>query len=296
MEKSIINYPVCKILSFDGGGIRGLFQAGFLKKIENQNPVDRCDVLIGTSTGAIIAVALARGLSPTRILELYRNMGEKLFSKKTGLATSLFRGAPRYSSKVLGDILQNGFGPAKLGDCSKRTMICAVRFTDSSLKVFDSQEDSSLSIVDVLLASTAAPTYFKEHTIGNQTYMDGGIAANNPSLEAVRIISKSFSHKKIRILSVGNGKSVKSRLRSTLSTRIGYAMFARDMFGTLLDLQSETVHLHCQSLLGKSNYIRINKLYDKLAELDDYDTAEGLAGDGERVAEENKDAIVAWFK
>lgn len=72
-----------RAIAFDGGGIRGLFQAAFMTRLANLNLLEQSHLLAGTSTGAIIAVCLALGKHPADILELYCSLGQKVFQNKT---------------------------------------------------------------------------------------------------------------------------------------------------------------------------------------------------------------------
>ena len=77
-----------KILSIDGGGIKGIFAASFLAKLEQTFNIKICehfDLIAGTSTGAIIGAALAVGIPAQKILEFYLKEGEKIFPKNRGL-------------------------------------------------------------------------------------------------------------------------------------------------------------------------------------------------------------------
>ena len=74
-----------QILALDGGGIKGLFSAAVLMCVEknlNTNVVDHFDLIVGTSTGGIIALALGIGLKPRDIVEYYQKWGAKIFRKK----------------------------------------------------------------------------------------------------------------------------------------------------------------------------------------------------------------------
>ena len=81
-----------RILSFDGGGIRGIFQAAFLSYIEDVSLLPGIDLLAGTSTGAIIAVALSLGIKPKELVTFYESLGQEIFRKKTFWVKAIFLG------------------------------------------------------------------------------------------------------------------------------------------------------------------------------------------------------------
>ena len=243
-----------RILSLDGGGIRGAFIAGFLAGVEERLGIHLAkhfDLIAGTSTGAIIAAALAVGEPASRIEEFYKKYGQKIFSgrppKERGRLTwirakaahfcfdrilrkfnldyeNLFQ--PKYAPCPLREALTEVFGNRTLESATTRLVIPAVDLTGGQTIVFKTPHlpemirDRYLQIVDVLMATTAAPTYFPHATIGvGSAYVDGGLWANNPSIvaivEALRIrdeatrkdIDKTFDRDSIEMLSVGTGKA-----------------------------------------------------------------------------------------
>jgi hypothetical protein len=160
-----------RILSFDGGGIRGLYHAKLLERL-NARKLDvakRADIVAGTSTGAIVAAALAVEKAPERITELYTEVGKKVFppcgplERAFKAAKAAVSVAPGYSSAVLRNALEAELGKeTTLGECTKRLIVPAISINKYKLKVFDSNDESDKKqrLVDVVLASAAAPTYF----------------------------------------------------------------------------------------------------------------------------------------
>lgn len=143
-------------------------------KTRKLDVAQRADILAGTSTGAIVAAALALGKDPKRITDLYTEVGEKVFPPRSRVKRAFdtawwyVSGAP-YSSAVLRKALEEEFKPAtKLGDCDKRLIIPAISLNQYKLKVFDSADDSDkdYGLVDVVMASAAAPTYFQPAKVG----------------------------------------------------------------------------------------------------------------------------------
>jgi len=125
-----------RILSIDCGGIRGTFPAAFFAALEDvlECPIhEDFDLIAGTSTGGIIAIALAMGLPAKDILELYEKRGPEIFSQThtgmRGLAESVIRKVkwatwgPKYNAKELERALTDIFGDKKIGDAKTRLMI-----------------------------------------------------------------------------------------------------------------------------------------------------------------------------
>jgi patatin-like phospholipase/acyl hydrolase len=118
--------PVRKILSLDGGGIKGVFAATFLASVEeilNINVVDYFDLIVGTSTGAIVALALGRDLSARKILDFYETYGPVIFRRAamSRILAPFFMG--RYDALPLRDSLKAVFGATRLGESKRRLVI-----------------------------------------------------------------------------------------------------------------------------------------------------------------------------
>lgn len=189
-----------RILALDGGGIKGVFAAAALARMEEQHKVriiDHFDLIAGTSTGGILAIGLSLGLSPEALLEFYRRRGPIIFpstslvQRSTNVFSQLFVG-PKYSSSVLRSELEAVLGTRKFGEAACKLVIPSYDAVANRIYVFKTQHapgldnDVELPAVDVALATSAAPTYFAAATIAkNGRYVDGGVWANNPSSVAL---------------------------------------------------------------------------------------------------------------
>ncbi|HZI32432.1 MAG TPA: patatin-like phospholipase family protein, partial [Candidatus Binatia bacterium] len=187
-----------RIISFDGGGIRGLVTLAMLKRLEAQVPnlIANADMLAGTSTGGIIALGLAAGKSVDDLISLYRDNGKDIFDDSwlDDLRDLGGISGADYDQKNLGKILKRIFQNTKLKDLSKRVLIPSFDLDneakDASKRTWSPKffhnfpgkdTDGNELVVDVALDTSAAPTYFPSHN----GYIDGGVVANNPSLAAV---------------------------------------------------------------------------------------------------------------
>lgn len=193
-----------KILSIDGGGYLGLATASFLQGIEHHFGVrcaDQFDLFCGTSTGAIIALALASGMSAEDVTTLYEDLGPKVFPPPSFLARAFpkVRGvlAARHDNAPLKDALRDAFGDKTLGDLrasGKKVLVTAFALTSGRPRVFKTDHAPGLTahdrylVRDVALASSAAPTYLPiveltdPNTKAVERFCDGGVAANSPAL------------------------------------------------------------------------------------------------------------------
>ncbi|MFC3881410.1 patatin-like phospholipase family protein [Algoriphagus namhaensis] len=242
-----------RILALDGGGIRGALSLGYLKHLEDllrkqhkNNELllsDYFDLIGGTSTGSIIASALAIGMSVDEIKQKYFELGTKIFGRKYKWyrifeIDDLMKA--RYDHKALDEELQGVFGDLTLGDShALKTGLCIVakRADTNSVwpllnhpdgKYFDSEhgKNGSIPIWKAVRASAAAPTYFLPQSIdvggdmGQAAFVDGGVSmANNPALKLLMVATLSgfpfkweMGEDKILLASVGTGMTKWKRL------------------------------------------------------------------------------------
>ena len=159
-----------RILSIDGGGYLGLSTATFIEGIEQhfgKSFASNFDLFCGTSTGAIIALALASGLSGKEIHSLYEDFGPKVFNNRIPgrKQVRIFWGFlfSRYSNKPLRNSLQATFQNRTLGDlyaANKRVLITAFSLTTGRPRIFKTDHSPELSrdnkhlICDIALASS----------------------------------------------------------------------------------------------------------------------------------------------
>lgn len=204
-----------RILSIDGGGIRGLIPAVLLakfeEKIREKDPdgsiADYFDLFAGTSTGGILVSGL---LSPSinkyhkwnynayELIDIYREWGPKIFANTFGHRVKSGFGlkSSKYPSKGLDDCLQAYFGNLSLSQLGKPCLIPSYDVERKKTHFFtrhDAREDfnQDFYLWDVIRSTTAAPTYFEASTIYSlgdfrnrqrYTMIDGGIYAHNPAL------------------------------------------------------------------------------------------------------------------
>ena len=211
-----------RILSLDGGGICGAFEAGFLAGLEAQleRPLgDYFDLVVGTSTGGIIAAAIAFREPASRIEEFYRDQGPIIFERRKVALSSWWKrrvrglGRPiaeriarrfgieldcdyliktKYGSEPLRRVLTTVFGNNRLGEAKTRLAIPSIDLTHGQTKVFKTKHmpqlhiDYLMPVVDVLMATTAAPSFFPHAEIQvGSAYVDGGLWANNPTMVGI---------------------------------------------------------------------------------------------------------------
>jgi uncharacterized protein len=207
---------VFRILSIDGGGIKGAFAAAFLSGLQqslDHSIANYFDLICGTSTGGIIAIALGLGLAPDQILEFYKSNGAAIFPESQAwLSRARYYFFTKYDADPLFRALRLAYGDRVLGDSKSRLLIPSFSALTGRIYVYKTphherfQTDWRLPAVEVAMATAAAPTYFPPYVSPSFiTHLDGGMWANNPTgyavVEAVGVLN---AHRgQIRVLSVG---------------------------------------------------------------------------------------------
>lgn len=252
-----------RILSLDGGGIKGALTLGYLKHIETlvrqkyDSHYSLChyfNLIGGTSTGSIIAAGLAKGMHVDDIVKQYITLGKSIFGKKN-LNTDII--SALYKDEVLNTELKKAFGDMTLGSPELLTKLCIVakRVDTRSTWYFHNNkrgpffnDNKDIKLWQVIRASAAAPTYFvpqvicvdeKKQEYG--TFVDGGISmANNPALGLLMVAAlEGYGFKwpmgsnNLKLISVGTGytKTADSYKKYQRASQIywGKNMFAHFM-------------------------------------------------------------------
>lgn len=227
-----------KLLCCDGGGIRGLITALLIQDLDRRyGVIEKADGFAGTSTGGLIALALANDVPLARIIDVYRNEGGKIFlpngwlledkradvapPESVGDVEQLLGAGPgifscQYTNTGLHGIAQELLGDTPLSATNRKLVaINTARLWDGTswqAETFSNVPANpyrDLRMADAALATSAAPTYFPPYAIGNLGFFaDGGTFANNPSVAAVaEVLSGGLADHiaDIRLLSLGTG-------------------------------------------------------------------------------------------
>lgn len=287
---------IFKILAIDGGGYRGVYAAYILKRIEEEYSVDwlkSFDLIAGTSTGAIIAASLACNFTASKVLDFYKEYGQRIFKKRFLHWFGLF--ASRYDNKDLENILKNLYGDdRKLGQIDIPLVLPASDVGNGCVHVLKSSYDKNFSrdpnrlVYKAVLASCSAPTYFDPYYMDNFLLADGGLWANNPALiaaiEAKRRLGQNMNNLMILSIGTGEGKNFYSQSDRWWKKFLGWGFLARwgrqKFIGMLLSLQSQTTTNMLKLLFEENQILRINFKSDKPLKLDapnEYDNLVSLA-------------------
>lgn len=257
-----------RILTIDGGGIKGVFPAAFLAEIEDWlgEPIHHYfDLIAGTSTGGIIAMGLALGQTAGEMLQLYKEDGPAIFPKRK--VTSNLRRIIRakYSLAPLRRSLSKNYGDRRLGHCRKRLLVPSLDLAAERVYIYKTAHhpsfthDYKVPAIDVALATVAAPTYFPIHLSDEGAYVDGSLWARNPLalavVEAIGVLQ--WPREEIRVLSLG---CTSRQLDVAWEKRVsfGASYWGGRIADVFMKAQSSSAIAMAHTLIGSHNVYRIS--------------------------------------
>jgi patatin-like phospholipase/acyl hydrolase len=248
-----------KILSIDGGGIKGLYSARIIQILEdtyNCHISDYFDLICGTSTGGILALALSQKIKASEICKLYEEKGKIIFPQLSLFKAKYkqyFKGG-KFTSEALEKALFETFGDKCIGDSNNLLCIPSYSLTDNKPCIFKydhnangavHNRDNDLKCKDVALATSASPTYFPivlNKEVG-KLLVDGGVFSNNPTLvgviEAIRFFvgtGKEYENSKILSISSLKKQNKESHL---INKNRAFLNWKEKLFDVFLDSQEE---------------------------------------------------------
>jgi patatin-like phospholipase/acyl hydrolase len=268
-----------RILALDGGGLRGIFTAAVLceaARVFGPAFIDSVDLLVGTSTGGIIALGLAAGKTPAEMLNFYKDAGPTIFGhpRRIGRLWS-----PKYDRAPLDNVLRQEFGETtRMNELTKPVCITAYELVRGTTRVWKDDHHQDLSfggdqlVWKVAAATSAAPTYFAPVQLHDvDSHVDGGVWSNNPNLigitEAVRYFDRSLQE--IRLLSVGTTSHPFRVSNHAQAQRMGLVGWALKAVHLLQESSSLAGNYQARLLLGDQNYLRLNSEQAEKIKLDD---------------------------
>jgi patatin-like phospholipase/acyl hydrolase len=298
-----------RILSIDGGGIKGIFPAAVLASLEEQylggqSIAPYFDLIVGTSTGGIIALGLGAGLTGKRMLSMYLESGRYIFPPGrfarwwTSLrAMSLYR----YDRGALTEALDATLGTRALATSSSRLCIPAFEGHHGEVYIFKTPHhpayrlDGSASMVTVGQATSAAPTYFQALDSGGYRFVDGGVWANNPIMIGLvdALACYSVDPSRVQMLSLGCGRNAAI---VTSGQAVGGLVTWRKIIVAAMDLQSQNAMGQARLLTSPESVLRIEPVVSAPIALDDWSRATAeLPLEADRVLRMRADAIRRIF-
>lgn len=247
-----------RILSIDGGGIRGILPGTILSYIENKlktltnNPKASIgqyfDLITGTSTGGILSLLFtcpdekgAYKYTANEAVDIYLKHGHKIFDitfRKKFLSLGGLLDE-KYDAKNIENTLEDYFGDTQLNALLKPTLITAYEMEKRKAFFFSSidaqKTTKNFYIKDVARATSSAPTYFEPAQIKSlygavHTFIDGGVFANNPALCAYSEARTIEFGKLFNRSDKPNNPSVKDILMVSLGTGVNETPYLFDDF------------------------------------------------------------------
>ena len=281
-----------QILALDGGGYKGMFAAALLERLEADlgiSVVDHFDLITGTSTGAIIALGLGAGLTPGQITSFYVEHGEEIFpGRQRGRARRAF--ASKFSPGPLRHALEQVLGTRTLGESKVPLVIPSYDLTNDDVYVFRTphsprfRRDRHEQMVDVALASSAAPTYLPAHELRGLRLIDGGVWANNPTMVGVVEAISSFGRALADISVFSLGTTTDTSYRRPRLDRGGLLAWGREAFDIVMRGQNLAARNTAALMLGAESLLRVDpSVPAKVLRLDGVDPQQ-LRGRAEHVS------------
>lgn len=285
------------VLSFDGGGVRMVLQNQILTRILEAHPnfLEKVNVFAGTSAGSVLATGLATGILPGNTNLISKPLVEKIFKKSLTRPIGIFKN--KYDSHGLRENLEDVFGANREFPDDKKLFITSFKACADADQLLNTEPGRpkwllprvarwhpiayhnlddvhpQSNIVDAMLSSSAAPTYFPIFK-GN---VDGGIGNTNPTLSVLtKLISKGVDISNIYILSIGSGENSNFLPERYENAEWGVASWAPHILDMLFDASQELTSQQAYEILG-DNFWRVQPvLGDTPIALDDVESYDKL--------------------
>lgn len=260
-----------QVLALDGGGVRGLFTAALLVGLEDdlgQPVLSHFDLVVGTSAGGLIALALGAGLSARDVVDLYVREGPSIFPGGKWWRRFRHVFVAKYDGQGLERAVRGALGDTLLGESGVPLVIPSYNLAENDVYLFKTphhprlKRDWRVPMWEVAMATSAAPTYFPAFHLSRDgvRLIDGGVWANNPAMvgvaEAVSMFGREL--KDIRVLSLGTTTTPRARPRRL--DNAGLLRWARGphVVDVLLAGQGAGAFAQVQHLVGKENAHRLD--------------------------------------
>lgn len=277
-----------RVLSIDGGGIRGIVPALVLAELERRSErriSELFDLVAGTSTGGILGCALTLAgddggprFRAEEMLDLYEREGPRIFRRSPWRTIRTVGGLvdERYPTEPLADALETYFGDALLSSALVDTMVTAYELERRQVYVVKSwqTEKGEIRARDAVHATSAAPTYFEpvavDHDGERRSLVDGGVFAANPAMCAYAEAVRRRPGRDVVVVSLGTGQLIRP-IRHREAVDWGLVEWVRPLIDVIFDGVADAVDYQLEHLLG-DDYFRLQTRLDMGAR-DDMDDA-----------------------
>jgi patatin-like phospholipase/acyl hydrolase len=265
-----------RILSIDGGGIRGIIPAMLCQEIENTSKrriYQLFDLIAGTSTGGILALGYCypkEGFPSASLVEFYLKKGPKIFSSPTWSWFTYV--VPKYDTKELDLVLREEFKNVRISEAVTDVMLTSYDMHLRRPKTFKSWKAKEDAKSDFLMreaarATASAPTYFPPSSIGEASLVDGGVVANNPAGVAYAEARRRWPNEDLILVSLGTGALTRS-IRHESSSKWGSAQWARPVIDCMFDANAKAVDYMMRQTVAGSYWRFQVELTEQAGELD----------------------------
>ena len=260
-----------QVLALDGGGVLGIFTAAFLAQLEQDigKPVAQSfDLIVGTSTGGIIAAGLGAGLSAASILEAYVEGASEVFPGPRSLRQLRQAVRPKYPDAGRERLLRALLGEMTLGESCKPLVLPSFNLGSHNVYLFKTphherlRRDWRVPLWHAAMATSAAPTYFPAFELpsDHSRLIDGGVWANNPCMvgvaEAVSLFDRPLCS--VRLLSIGTTSPHRRRRRRLDHGGLLQWVRSPTILDTLMAGQSVGAFTQAVHLLGPEQAHRVD--------------------------------------
>jgi len=260
-----------RVLSIDGGGIRGLIPALVLSELERRagrRTFELFDLIAGTSTGGILACALCAPdpLPATELVKLYEEEGPEIFDRSIFQRVKSAEGLldEKYDDAALDRALERFLGHKRLAESKPDLIVPSYDmalpgpyfFKTTKAKETPETDDFPLSVV--ARSTSAAPTYFEPLRTGEKALVDGGVFATNPAMCAVAEVlnREDLRPRDVVLLSLGTGERTHKRSFDEIKDW-GLAKWARPILDVVFDGVSDAVNYQLERVLSPDRYWRL---------------------------------------
>lgn len=263
-----------RVLSLSGGGYRGLFTAALIRALEARLGPDparptpfgqRFDLIAGTSIGGILATALSCRATGAALQALLQRRGSSIFPpmRLRGLRKLLGRAPydPQRLRSAICELLPDA-EQQLLGEHAPALLLATVNWTTSKLQLLGSRptlgqrDQLGLTLMDAMLATSAAPAHFPVHSFQHHRFVDGGLAANAPDLHALQCAQQMYPGAEVHMLSIGTANPLHGRDPSAVPGR--GLMWAGPVIELVTSAQEMLAVQECASRMGTHRYLRLN--------------------------------------
>lgn len=280
-----------QVLALDGGGVRGIFTAAVLAGLEadlGTSILDHFDLVVGTSTGGIIALGLGVGLKPAELVEVYTSEKRNIFPNTLGWRALRRPFRAKYGPRGLERAVRRIFEDKLLGESTVPLVVPAYNLGENDVYIFKTphhprlKRDHTVPMWAVAMATSAAPTYLPVFRLPSShiRLVDGGVWANNPAMVGVTEAVSMFGRHpgEVRLLSLGTTSDARTRYSRLDNGGLLQWLRTPTVIDVLMNGQSIGAFAEVQHLIGRENAHRLDPAAPKeLAKLDDCDPKELIA-------------------